>query len=86
MFKKVSKRKIMGDEGALDCNGDPYDLKNSKNQVKQNQEYQNILNLKTDKNYKTGKTQIHDFLEKDQTFRKISNHVLGISKKLKKRE
>ena len=56
MFKKVSKRKIMGDVGALDCNGEVYDLKNSKNQVKQNQEYQNILNLKSDKNHKTGKT------------------------------
>jgi hypothetical protein len=31
MFKKVSKRKIMGDEGALDCNGEVYDLRNSKN-------------------------------------------------------
>jgi len=31
MFKKVSKRKILGDAGALDCNGVVYDLKNNKN-------------------------------------------------------
>lgn len=28
--KKVSKRKILGDEGALDAEGNPYDLKNTK--------------------------------------------------------
>jgi len=46
----------MGDVGALDTNGLVYDLKNSKNQVKENQKYQKILNLKTDKNQRTGTT------------------------------